>query len=473
MTEYNLIVDTDSYKTSHFLQMPEDADAMFSYVESRGGKFSKTVMFGIRYIIEKYLTKKITKKNIDRAEKIAKLQNMPFNRKGWEYIVEKHDGYIPVRIKSVREGTVVEAHNALVTIESTDPKVFWVVGYIEPLILRVWYPITVASLSYDIKQNIIKKYVDKTSDFPESLVWKLHDFGARACTSYESSCIGGAAHLINFAGSDTMAAINMIFDLYDIEDFMVGSVPASEHSTMTSWGRENENEAYKNMLSVFASDDSEYKSPILACVSDAYDIIKALDNIWGTELKGQIQSSDTLVAIRPDSGSPLFMVMMTLQKLDEHFGHTVNTKGYKVLKNVRIVQGDGVDSVSIEEILNYMELQGWSTDNIVFGMGGALLQKINRDTNKFALKCSAIRRSGVWHDVYKDPITDKGKMSKKGIIDMFYDDATDRYVTLTGGRTAQDYFNKPSALNVFYENGKTFFDETEDSFEMIRKRASF
>lgn len=470
--EYNLLIDGDSYKKSHWLQYPQGVDAMFSYVESRGGLFAKTVVYGHRYIIERYLTKRITQKNIERAEKIAKMQNMPFNKAGWEHIVNKHDGYIPVRIKAVREGTVVEAHNAIITIESTDPEVFWVVGHIEPMLLRVWYPITVASLSHHIKHNVIKKYVDKTSDHPESLNWKLHDFGARACTSYEASCIGGSAHLLNFAGTDTDAAINTIMDLYDIEDFMVGTVPASEHSTMTSWGRENENLAYRNMLDVFANDDSPNKAPILACVSDAYDIIKALENIWGNELKGQIVSSDTLVAIRPDSGDPLYMVMMTLQKLDEAFGHTINKKGYKVLNNVRVVQGDGVDAESIEMILNYMELQGYSTDNITFGMGGALLQKVNRDTNKFALKCSSVRQNGVWKDVYKDPITDKGKLSKKGIIDMFYDDSEGKYVTLTGGRTAHDYFGKESALHVFYENGKTFYG-VEDEFPKVRERAGF
>ena len=472
MFEYNLIIDSDSYKKSHWLQYPSDVEAMASYIESRGGEFKKTVMFGIRYIIEKYLTKQITHADVKKAAAVASMQGMPFNKEGWEYIVDNHNGFLPIRIKSVREGTIVETHNALVTIESTDPKVFWIVGHIEPMLLRVWYPITVASLSYDIKHNVIKKYVEKTSDHPESLVWKLHDFGARACTSYESSCIGGASHLLNFAGSDTDAAISTIMDLYGIDSFMTGSVPASEHSTMTSWGREHELQAYKNMLDVFAENDSDFKSPILACVSDAYDIIKALDNIWGRELKGQILSSDTLIAIRPDSGSPLFMVMMTLQKLDESFGHTINNKGYKVLNNVRIVQGDGVDATSIEEILNYMELQGYSTDNITFGMGGALLQKVNRDTNKFALKCSAVKRNGIWQDVYKDPITDKGKLSKKGLIDMFYDEADKRFVTLTGGRTAMDYFNVPSALKVFYENGKTFFDE-DDSFENIRKRAGF
>lgn len=469
MADYNLLIDTDSYKLSHWLQFPKEATSMFSYIESRGGDYKEMVMFGLRYIIENFISKKITHSHINKAEKIAKLQGLPFNREGWEHIVDEHDGYLPIKIKAIREGTVIETHNAIVTIEADDPKVFWVVGYIEPILLRIWYPITVATKSRSIKKTI-KKYVDKTSDHPDSLYWKLHDFGARACTSYESSEIGGAAHLVNFNGTDTMAAIQMIMDTYDVEDFLVGSVPASEHSTMTSWGRSNEAKAYENMLDVFADDKSEYKSPILACVSDAYDIINAVENIWGKELKEKVLKTDTLIAIRPDSGSPLYMVMMTLQKLDESFGHTINKKGYKVLNNVRIVQGDGVEEESIEEILNYMEMSGYSSDNITFGMGGALLQKLNRDTLKFALKCSAIMIDGTWKEVYKDPITDKGKMSKKGLIDTFYDDEVDRYVTLTGGKTARDYFNTESALHVVYHNGKTFYD-SDDNYENIRIRA--
>lgn len=81
---------------------------------------------------------------------------------------------------------------------------------------------------------------------------------------------------------------------------------------------------------------------------------------------------------------------------------------------VRLIQGDGVCAASIEAILAEMKARGLSAENVAFGMGRELLQKVNRDTQKFAMKASAICVNGKWHDVYKDPITDQGKRSKKG-----------------------------------------------------------
>lgn len=471
---YNILLDTDAYKASHWLQFPKDVTKMFSYIESRGGEYDETVFFGLQYIIKTYLSKPITKEMVDEAAEEYELMGLPFNRSGWDYIVDNLNGKLPIKIRSVKEGSVIPTHNALVTIESTDSKVFWIVGWIETLLLRIWYPITVATRSRHIKK-ILKKYVDETSDNPESLQWKLHDFGARGTETYESACIGGLAHLVNFSGSDTTSAIKPARNVYNHKGFLMGSIPASEHSTITSWGREFEKEAYENMWETFGNPKSEYKTNIFACVSDAYDIFNAIDQIWGVQLKEKILSSETLVAIRPDSGDPLYMVMMTLDRLDKIFGHTVNLKGYKVLNNVRVVQGDGVDEDSIEEILKYMKSTGYSVDNIVFGMGGALLQKLDRDTQKFALKCSSVMRNNEWFEVYKDPITDKGKMSKKGKLDLIKRPIYENfqylvgyeYETLTEGETPESLGFKSELQDVF-DNGTIFVDE---EFNSIKERA--
>lgn len=470
MTTFNLITATDSYKNSHFLQFPKDSEAMFSYIESRGGKFKETVMFGLRYIIKNFISKQITQENINKAEKIAKFQGVPFNKEGWQYILDVHYGYIPVKIKAIPEGFPVSTGNVMATIESTDPKVFWVVGHIEPMLLRIWYPVTVATLAREIKK-VIKPFVDKTSDNPESIDFKLVDFGARAATSHESASIAGMAHLVSFAGTDTIEGIEAVMDTYNTEDFIAGSVPASEHSTITSWGRENEKEACENMVDTFGNEKSPYFTPLYSCVSDAYNIFNTVDTIWGKQLKEKIISSSSLLVVRPDSGLPLEMVMFCLKSLDDSFGHTINSKGYKVLNNVRVIQGDGVDITAIIEILTEMEKQGYSTDNVVFGMGGFLHQKdINRDTQKFALKCSAIKRGGVWYNVYKDPISDKGKISKKGLLDVVFDDVENKFITLTEGKTPEEV-NKQSQLVLYYENGTTFFTEY-DSYQNVKSRAS-
>jgi nicotinamide phosphoribosyltransferase len=191
------------------------------------------------------------------------------------------------------------------------------------------------------------------------------------------------------------------------------SIPASEHSTITSWGKENEKLAYENMLTQFGKENS-----IFACVSDSYDIFNACEKIWGEELKQKIITSKATLVIRPDSGIPWEIVPQVLEILDKQFGSVLNKKGFKVLKNVKVIQGDGIEYESISKILEAIKSKGFSASNLAFGMGGALLQKIDRDTGKFAYKCSAVKVNGKLREVSKDPITDSGKKSKEGILEL-------------------------------------------------------
>jgi nicotinamide phosphoribosyltransferase len=359
-----------------------------------------------------YLTKPITSKDVDEANNILTSHGLPFNVDGWKRIVNYHDGYLPIRIESLPEGMPIPVGTTQLQIRNTDTELPWVTSYIETALLRaIWYPSTVATISREIKK-IIKKSLELSSDSPdEQINFKLHDFGARGVSSDESAMLGGMAHLINFMGTDTLSAIMGAKKYYNCE--MAGfSIPAAEHSTITSWGKENESMAYKNMLDKFAKPSS-----LVAVVSDSYDIYKAANNIWGSELLVQIVNSGATVVIRPDSGHPPSVIMNLLNILSERFGFTANKKGFKVLHpSIRLIQGDGIDYDMINLILREMNNKGWSTDNIAFGMGGALLQKVNRDTFKYAMKTNAMHDGVKWNDVYKDPITDSGKTSKKGIL---------------------------------------------------------
>jgi nicotinamide phosphoribosyltransferase len=158
---------------------------------------------------------------------------------------------------------------------------------------------------------------------------------------------------------------------------------------------------------------------LLAVVSDSYDIYEAC-RMWGTELKQQVIDSGATVVIRPDSGDPVEVLPKMMRILGEGFGYTTNSKGYKVLNNVRLLWGDGINQLSVRSILGVVvDLNGWSADNLAFGMGGALLQQLDRDTQKFAMKCSSAQVNGEWVDVFKDPITDSGKVSKKGRVTLW------------------------------------------------------
>jgi nicotinamide phosphoribosyltransferase len=408
----NIILNTDSYKVSMFKQYPAGTTGVYSYIESRGGRYDRTVFFGLQAFIKEYLLEPITQADIDIAEEILTAHGEPFNRAGWQYILDQHGGYLPVVIRAVPEGTVVPVRNVLATIENTDPECFWLTTWLETALLRaVWYGTTVSTQSWKIKQVILDA-LEKTGD-PTTIDFKLHDFGARGVSSMESAGIGGAAHLVNFMGTDTITGVLFAREYYGagVAGF---SIPAAEHSTITSWGRDREVKAYENMLRQFAKPGS-----IVAVVSDSYDIYNAVENHWGGQLRDMVVASGATVVIRPDSGDPVAVNQKLVQLLGEKFGYTVNAKGFKVLNNVRLIQGDGINELTVRSILGAFMAMGWSADNIAFGMGGALLQIVDRDTQRFAMKASSAKINGEWVDVVKDPITDQGKKSKAGRVTLW------------------------------------------------------
>ena len=466
----NIILNSDSYKYSQFNQYPPGTEYVYSYIESRGGEWDATVFFGLQAFIKEYLTDPITKADIDIAEKIITAHGEPFYREGWEYILEKHGGKLPIRIKAAPEGCIIPTKNVLATIENTDPKCWWLTSFLETAILRaIWYPTTVATNSYEAKK-IILSYLEKTGD-PALIDFKLHDFGARGVSSLESASLGGAAHLINFMGTDTVSGLLAAMEYYNAGTVPGFSIPAMEHSTVTSWGKEHEVDSYRNMLQKHAKPGG-----LLACVSDSYNIFEAC-KLWGTELKDEVIASGATVVIRPDSGEPSQVVVDCLVILDKYFGSVTNSKGFKVLNNVRVIQGDGINHASIRSILFCMSMAGFSADNVAFGQGGALLQQVNRDTLKFAMKCSAIgvrvsnteadhQGAGTpmtkleWRNVFKDPITDPGKVSKAGRVTLYKD---------RDGKYSSGVEDWPkSALDTVYENGVLV---KEITFDEVRANA--
>lgn len=457
----NIILLTDSYKASHYLQYPENTTYLHDYIESRGGLYGYTKFFGLQYYLKKYLTKKITFEMLEEAKEVLTLHGLPFNYDGWKYIIEKLDGKLPLRIRALPEGAIVKNHNVLITVESTDENVPWIVGWFETLLLKVWYPITVATYSFKIKQ-IISYFLEKTSDnYNSELDFKLHDFGYRGVSSEESAGLGGLAHLTNFKGTDTLKAI--IFAKKYYNEKMAGfSIPASEHSTMTSWTKNLEKEAYLNML-------NKFPKGTISIVSDSYNYFYAISNIFAKELKEKIINRDGILVIRPDSGDPITNILFTLKVAEEEFGVSINSKGYKVLNKIRILQGDGIYEDNVWDILKAMYENGYSAENIAFGCGGSLLQgnkqsSINRDTHKFAMKCSCIKVNGKLIDVYKDPITDKGKVSKKGRLDLIKDDKG-IIRTINISNLKENEYHKNSILNLVFENGVL---KKEYSLEEVR-----
>lgn len=451
----NLILNTDSYKASHFRQYPPATEKISSYIEARaGGRFSDIVFFGLQMFIKAYLNKPVTADDITEAEAMLVPHGLPFNRDGWQHIVDRHGGLLPLEIEALPEGSVVKAGIPLVQVVNTDPELYWLTSYVETALLRaVWYPTTIASLSHWVRQMIWRNLC-ATSDDPDAVIGsRLHDFGARGATSKEQTGIGGLAHLVSFEGTDTLEAL--IYGKRYYGCAVAGySIPAAEHSTITSWGADREEDAYRNMIDAFARDGA-----MVSVVSDSYDLWYALDGLWGDRLRSAVLASGGTLIVRPDSGDPIKVPLQVMDRLGALFGTSTNSKGYKLLHpSVRVIQGDGMDPLSIQMLLDRMQLEGWSGDNIAFGMGGGLLQKVDRDTLRFAMKANARQDStGHWHDVMKNPTTDPAKISKAGR------QAVVREASGYAAIRLDALGDRDNCLRPVYRDGRLLVDETLDT----------
>lgn len=457
-THDNFILGTDGYKASHYRQYPPKTQQVYSYLESRkGAHFDETVFFGLQYQLKAYYTgARVDAATIDEAERTVHdyFGNADsFHRAGWEHIVQHHGGKLPLSIRAVPEGLPVPVGNVLMTVENTDPACYWLANYVETLLMHVWYGSTVATQSREMKK-IIARYLDLSADDTSSLPLKLHDFGGRGVSSKETGKVGAAAHLVNFRGTDTLYALPTIRDAYHEPNAGI-SVPAAEHSTITSWGKKNELQAYANML-------DQYPTGPVSIVADSYDFDNACTNLFGGQLRERILARDGVVIVRPDSGVPKDIVLHAHELLGAAFPTSMNSKGYKVLHpKIAVLQGDGIDLASIEPILKNLTDHGWSTQSLALGSGGGLLQKVNRDTQRLAIKASWGRIDGEGVDIFKNPATDASKRSKAGRFKLVQGEH--------GLETVAEAAPGEDLLREVFRNGKLLVDDT---FAQIRARAA-
>jgi len=400
---------TDSYKLSHYTQYPKDMAWMQSYMESRGGKYEDIVWFGLQYYL-RFMDSMFHKVDVDQLSFISSLaaqHGVPFNAIGWHRLVSEL-GYLPLKIYAVPEGSIQKPHSVLMTIESTDPESAWLVNYMETLLMKLWYSCTVATKAYHVRKIISKHYHSVGLPFN---AFAYHNFGDRGSTSVEAAMIGGMAHLTQFMGTDNFSSLSVLMSNYGVVENTGFSIPATEHSTVTSWGKEHEHTFIENYIESFKG--TPYK--MVACVLDSYDLMSAVK--FCCSLKDKVEHEDypTLV-MRPDSGNPLEIIPDMLQTMFQSKLSTTVQNGYILFDKYRIIWGDGISPEMIDLILSKVISMGYSPANIAFGSGGDLMQKVNRDTCKFAIKCCAIKLDdGTVREVYKEPKTDLSKTSKKGI----------------------------------------------------------
>lgn len=207
-------------------------------------------------------------------------------------------------------------------------------------------------------------------------------------------------------------------------------------------------------------------------MSDSFDIFKACSEYWGENLKTQILEREGVLTIRPDSGDPIRTLLAIFEILFDKFGFTTNEKGYKVLPpQVRVIQGDGVNYDAIKDMYAALKTAKISAENLVLGMGGALLQKLDRDTQKYAIKCSYAVIDGKDIIVQKSPkemdkdgnITESFKKSKGGRLKLIKLDGN--YKTVK----EDEYPELEDELITVFENGELI---QEWSFEEVRDRCA-
>jgi nicotinamide phosphoribosyltransferase len=392
---------------------------------------------------------------IDYAEEEAELTlgyKSYFNRAAWEHVRDL--GYLPIRIKALPEGMEVPVSTPLFTLESTDPKFATSLNSLESILMHVWYPTTIATAGMYIKRGLAPLIEQSASS---DLMWFLvNDFGYRGATCDQAAARGGAAHLLHFRGSDNMRASSYFREIYGTKGRAL-SVWATEHSVETSFGPDRGEFDYLNHQLDNAPDDAT-----ISIVIDGYDTFNFLESVVGSpEIKEKILKRSGRTVFRPDSGEPVDMVTRCFQMLSNVFGTTLNQKGYKVFnRNVGIIQGDGMNPASIVQLFEVIVNLGYSTDNLVTGSGGGLLQEnYTRDTQRFAIKASYGERlvdvynpatGSYGFNIEKHPSTDGSKKSKAGRHSVIYD-ADGNIVTVS----SKD--SNPVAgdlLRTVYENGQ-------------------
>lgn len=453
----NPLLATDVYKIGHMTQYAPGTTKVVSYLMARSGKvYDKTVFFGLHYWLQRYFTRRIT---MEMGSEFIENANAILGPQSEEVIAKVKAlcelGYIPLEIKAVPEGTVMSTGNVLLTITNTHPDFFWCVGFFESLILKVWDAISTASCSY-LYYRTAKTFYEKTCDSLDGLDYAVHDFGYRGCSSEAQAALTGLGHLLSFKGSDTVPARSFGMSYYRVSSTypLMASVPASEHSVMCSFGKQDELEAFRHMLRL-------YPTGIVSIVSDTYDVYEALTT-FAEKLKPEILSRDGKVVFRPDSGNPEHIIcgnpeaaegspefLGAIRLLDKAFGSTINEKGYKVLNpKVGLIYGDGMYLERYVRTLNRLEQMGYAASNLVIGVGG-ILRNHSRDTLGFALKAVYVEVNGQPRDIEKTPITDTKKKSHKGRVALVIEDG--QYRTID---QCSDEDLKRCILQTVFKNGE-------------------
>jgi nicotinamide phosphoribosyltransferase len=438
---------TDFYKVNHIAMYPRDTTLCYSNFTPRSDKLAnllpdfdhKVVFFGLQGVIRWLLIDTWNREffHRPRSEVVAKYARRMDSSLGvgavaTDHIAALHDlGYLPLRIKALPEGSRVNIRVPVFTVVNTDPRFYWLTNYVETMLsAECWKSITTATVAYEYRR-LLDSYAERTGSPREFVQWQGHDFSMRGMSGIHDAVKSGAGHLLSFTGTDTIGAIDYLEDYYHAEnDFVGGSVPATEHSVMCMGGCDGETETFRRLV------QDLYPSGVISIVSDTWDFWKVLTE-YAAQLKPVIEARTpnalglAKVVFRPDSGDPVKIICGdedappgspaskgAIGCLWDVFGGSLTSTGHRMLNpRVGLIYGDSITLDRARRILERLDDLKFASGNVVFGIGSYTYQHVTRDTFGHAYKATFGVVDGEDRELFKDPITDSGsKKSARGLL---------------------------------------------------------
>lgn len=442
----NPLLLKDFYKADHRSQYPKKTSLVYSNFtprSSRDKNIKYIIFFGLQYFIKEFLIKRFNRDffQLPKEEALNSYKRIIDNSLGkgaisYDHIEALYDlGYLPIRIKSLQEGTKSPIGVPVLTIVNTKPEFFWLTNMLETVLsFSLWGACNTATIAHEYRKMLDKNAIETVGD--NSFVdWQSHDFSERGMFGLDAAMIGGAGHLLSFTGTDTIPAICFLEEYYNAnveKELVGGSVPATEHSCTMMGGKEGEFDTYKRLIT------EVYPNGIVSLVSDTWNLWNVLTNIL-PRLKSEIMDRNGKIVIRPDSSpkTPVEIICGdpegktveerkgVIELLWDEFGGVISPQGYKVLdSHVGAIYGDSITFERAKLICEGLRNKGFATTNIVLGTGSYTYHfSHSRDTFGFAVKATYGEVDGESRDIFKDPVTDNGtKKSLKGRVCVYEED---------------------------------------------------
>lgn len=428
----------DFYKAVHAEMLPKGITKSVSYYTprmSRVKRWDKVVMFGLQGFIKTYLIDYFNEEFFKRpfADVMFEYKRVMDASLGEDTynigkIINLHKlGYLPIEIVALPEGTRVPIHCPMFGITNTHPDFAWLPQALESLIsAETWHPQLAATVGYTYRE-IVNHYYDLTCDdnIPRARALGAFDFRGEECL--ESAVKAGAGWCLSFLNTATVPVIPYLEQNYNCDctkELVAFGSPSTEHSVMCSNYAVDGDEItlLRRLLTEI------YPNASFSAVLDSYDYWNIIDNVL-PQLKKEIMEHNGCMLMRGDSGDCVEVVTKTVFKLWEHFGGTINSKGYKVLDpHVKAIYGDSITVQRCEEIYKILTENGFACSNVALGVGSFSFQCIEedgelkpftRDTFSSCIKATYCEIDGKPTPIFKNPKDGGFKKSQKGCCSVF------------------------------------------------------